>query len=83
MTIFFQNMLMNELGEKSEEKIKNYLKNFVTAKNIEKFPLLYMKYTNEYNKLLISENKPENYLTIIQNIINISSVRDISQEEEE
>lgn len=74
---------MKELGEKSEEKIKNYFKNFVTAKNIEKFPLLYMKYTNEYNKLLISENKPENYLTIVQNIINISSVRDISEEEEE
>ncbi len=83
MTIFFQNMLMNELSEKSEEKIKNYMKNFVTAKNIEKFPLLFMKYTNEYNKFLISENKPENYLTIVQNIINISSIREISQEEEE
>lgn len=83
MTIFFQNMLMNELNDKSEEKIKIYLKNFLTAKNLEKFPLLYMKYINEYNKVLISENKPENYLTIVQNLINITSIRDLSLEEEE
>lgn len=83
MSIFFQNMMINELGDKSEEKLKNYMKNFVTAKNIEKFPLLFMKYTNEYNKVLISENKPDNYLIIVQNLINITSIRDLSKEEEE
>lgn len=83
MTIFFQNMLMNEVNDKTEEKMKNYLKNFVNAKNLEKFPLLYMKYTNEYHKVLISEIKPENYLTIVQNLINITSVRELSNEEEE
>ena len=83
MSIFFQNMLINELNDKSEETLKLYLRNFVTAKNIEKFPLLYMKYTNELNKVLILENKPENYLSIVQNLINMTSVRELSSEEEE
>ena len=82
MTIFFQSIAMNELNDKSEEKIKFYFKNFVAAKNLDKFPLLYLKYTNEYNNILISENNSDNNSIILQNLINISSVREITQEEE-
>ena len=82
MTIFFQIIAMNELNDKSEEKLKFYFKNFVAAKNLDKFPLLYLKYTNEYNNILITENKAENNLIILQNIINISSVREITSGEE-
>ena len=56
---------------------------FVGAKNLEKFPLLYLTFTNELKTVLIKENNPENYAIILQNIINISSVREISPEEEE
>lgn len=83
MTIFFQKMMMNELSDKSADKLKLYYMNFVTAKNLDKFPLLYLKFTNELNQILINENNPENNLIILQNIINITSVREISPQEEE
>jgi hypothetical protein len=83
MNIFFQNLITRDLLEKSEDKLKQFCYSAVNSKNLEKFPLLYLKYLEELNQVLISENKSENYLTIVQNIIKISSVRDLKQVEEE
>ena len=81
MTIFFQKMIMNELHDTTDEKLRNYYLSFVGAKNLEKFPLLYLTFTNELKTVLIKDNNPENYAIILQNIINISYVREISPEE--
>lgn len=83
MNIFFQNLILKDTKEGSEERVKQIYQNFMNSKNLERFPQLYQKYLNELTTILISENKPENYLTIVQNLINISSVRDLTSSEEE
>jgi hypothetical protein len=60
---------MNELHDTTDEKLRNYYLSFVGAKNLEKFPLLYLTFTNELKTVLIKENNPENYAIILQNII--------------
>jgi hypothetical protein len=85
MTIFFNilSILYNDSYSKNPEKLKILYKNFVSCPNLNKFPLLYLKYLQEYNQILLYENSNETTGTIFSNLCSIANYRNLKQDEEE
>jgi hypothetical protein len=85
MTIFFNilSILYNESYSKNSEKLKILYKNFISCPNLNKFPLLYLKYLQEYNQILLNENCSDNIGIILNNLCLIANYRNLTQDEEE
>jgi hypothetical protein len=85
MSIFFNilSILYNESYSKNSEKLKILYKNFISCPNLNKFPLLYLKYLQEYNQILLNENCSDNIGTILNNLCLIANYRNLTQDEEE
>lgn len=85
MTIYFNilSVQSNENYSRNSEKMKYLYKTFVSSPHIQKFPKLFLKYIDDYNKILIEEENSLNYVTILNNLISISQFRILENNEEE
>ncbi len=85
MTIYFNilSIISNENYSSNNEKMKYLYKTFISTPNLSKFPKIFLKYLEEYNKILMSENNPNNFATILNNFISVSGLRNLEKSEEE
>lgn len=85
MTIFFNilTILYNDSYSKYSEKLKILYKNFISCPNLNKFPLLYLKYLQEFNQILLKENSIDNAGIIFNNLCLIANYKNLTQVEEE
>ena len=85
MTIYFNilSVISNENYSSNFEKMKYLYKTFISTPNLAKFPKIYLKYLEEYNKILINENNSDSFIIILNNLISISALRNLERSEEE
>ena len=91
MNLLFNTLLINEMTNRSkignnEEKLLSIYNNLhKRTKNLKKFPALYVKFYQNFNDLLIKDRSTLKLLQvdqIVKNLINISTVRKLTEEEE-
>ena len=88
MKIFFNSILINELSGTTRsnlDKIAVMYKNMQNSKHLQKFPSLYLQFFENYNIILL-RNKEVEFINdkeqVFNNLINISNVRKLTEEEE-
>jgi len=88
MKIFFNSILINELSGTTRsnlDKIAIMYKNMQNSKHLQKFPSLYLQFFENYNIILL-RNKEVEFINdkeqVFSNLINISNVRKLTEEEE-
>jgi len=88
MKIFFNSILINELSGTTRsnlDKIAIMYKNMQNSKHLQKFPSLYLQFFENYNIILL-RNKEVEFINdkeqVFNNLINISNVRKLTEEEE-
>ena len=88
MKIFFNSILINELSGTTRsnlDKIAILYKNMQNSKHLQKFPSLYLQFFENYNIILL-RNKEVEFINdkeqVFNNLINISNVRKLTEEEE-
>lgn len=84
MMIYF-NMITLLHVDQNNEKLKYLYKPIANSPGLNKFPDLYLKLLTEYNKVLLNDSTgtEANNSSILSNLVNIASVRDLTKEEEE
>ena len=88
MKIFFNIILIKELTDTTRsnlEKLTLMYKNMQNSKNLIKFPNLYVKFHENYNDILLKNKEIEeagDKNIIFINLLNISAVRTLNNEEE-
>jgi hypothetical protein len=83
MTIFFNilSVKANPLLATNNEKLKFLYKSFVFSPGLNKFPKLYLKYLEDYYKILVSGGT-ECELNALEILIAIAGLRPLSDQEE-
>lgn len=83
MLIYFHTLQILNNIHKEKETFKQIYKSIITSPHLNKFPLLFLKYLEEYNQILINESLQENNTLILFNLNAISSIRELNSEEQE
>jgi hypothetical protein len=83
MALYFNFLSLLNKDKIDNEKLKYIYKIVSNSHNLNKFPLLYLKFLTEYNDILIKLKDPEDNVSILNNLVNIASIRKLTEEEEE
>lgn len=64
-------------------RLRSIYKMIINSPNLNKFPLLFLKYVTEYTELLMKDGLSEDNAIILNNLVSIASIRALNAQEEE